>query len=1356
MIPPSLVVLLAGLLLFLPPLVRSSASDVIPTILTAADPPNCDSSSNNKNGKNTRYEALVCWLWKAQLSLPDESFREEIFTIDVKGMKCTNFRVASMASSLSTASASGADAGVTDADGTHDTALPSVQITARGISARCEGKYVVEGGIFGTSGTVVATLSEDDDDNQDKSSLHLKVDVSSKPLQDVPPKSSNSTTGKSNNNSTNDKQQKEQLPFPAKTTVSTCQPNFLVHDVQFSGSASAKVIGLFSKSIAKMVTSELNDNVCALIKQEAEDKLTKGLESARTYIGGLILKNEKMMSFLIKEAEEEEDISYSLFGPEKIPIVSTMMPFFKKKAPPKKETNFVGWDKDMPFLKRILTTLNTFMSHHLNEGLVLHMLTKLTTWSSSLSTADCRDCGFFYKGVNGLLHSLTKGTLEWKFPETFLNFHHNRTFHLKGYGDVILTAHKIKLEGMENFTDLALFLPQERNKLTSKIVTESGLNVSVLVHLAVRPDNRAVFHSDTLNELFEVHLDISKLNFTSSSAWELDDEMYGKLSVGSFIYGSYTMFDNNRNILNCLIEALKSVVILDMNGHMNLDAMHITPYVPIYEKVEGLENDLDTLINNVLKLILTEYPTTTTETVAGILQTPARNTINDGLANLIGDTKKLPLHCVNVDIPKNKSEHPLRLDSNKALQIWNEAVNDERTVEAINSFLGCIDDTLDAKKLLEGHFYNVTLGDWNVVLHDLQLENFDSVYDVKLLKPEIDHYHLTNSFGYGMCQAPSFPPDAENGDCTTMTSFAFGMNLAHTKKGNLGNINVHMKMKNLKLQAGTQLKFDMNYLPHLQIQDLLSHGQCLSIPITTFDFYGLSGSVDMLEVEIDVNLIGQNDGNTAPQSFKYETKDSTELAHVMSTLMSKGSALLKEVLGSEVMMHFHEASRVCETPVNPHRSADAKRSTGSAGVWTFLIVSAFVVGNAWLFLRGFNNKDGQGAIVASDENADEMQSEEQQESSLSEPLLNNQDEMDEILEVETPRYKFPLASSSSLMYHSSIHPAVKYGFPAILILAFILFLTSNLAIGASVDLLVTRANGSNLTSLINIYEFSLGSTMREMVNAGVYLLMVLILFCSGIWPYVKLVLMIVAWIASTRRLPPVKREKILYLLDSLGKFSLIDAYVLVLMMVAFRYNLEVEGVGELNVYVTPKYGFYSFLFATIISLVSGHTMLFLHRRSMLPHIPVYSGRYESLSKHIFDDKHGRGLVKLTKRFRRSIVFALFVDLVLICVGVGLKSFHFKFNGIAGTALGDNKTRAFSLVSIGQHIPHSVQESSSFGIHWIQTCYFFFALVMPLVCLLSMLVLFLVPMKLKQQQRAFVIAEIANAWSAIEVFVIAIV
>ena len=325
---------------------------------------------------------------------------------------------------------------------------------------------------------------------------------------------------------------------------------------------------------------------------------------------------------------------------------------------------------------------------------------------------------------------------------------------------------------------------------------------------------------------------------------------------------------------------------------------------------------------------------------------------------------------------------------------------------------------------------------------------------------------------------------------------------------------------------------------------------------------------------------------------------------------------------------------------------------------------------------------------------------------MSEPLLND-DGLDEVLEVESTPRKFPLASSSSLMYHPSIQPVIKKGLPVAIALAMILLIASNISIGTSVDLVVTGADGQHVTSA-NIYAFSLGSTLTEMYQAGVYFLMLLILLCSGVWPYVKLLALLCCWMASTRRLPPVKREKILYLLDSLGKFSLIDAYVLVLMMVAFTYELDIGNVGAINVYTTPvsaflfiltytfdekyehtcyhdyqTFGFYAFLFATIMSLVIGHFMLFMHRKTLIPTIPIYSGRHESLSKHIFEDKHGRGLVKLTRRFRRIIVLTMLITFIMICVGVNMKSFHFTFDGLAGVALGQSRVREFSLISIGE-------------------------------------------------------------------------
>jgi hypothetical protein len=125
------------------------------------------------------------------------------------------------------------------------------------------------------------------------------------------------------------------------------------------------------------------------------------------------------------------------------------------------------------------------------------------------------------------------------------------------------------------------------------------------------------------------------VNIDVESAVEFDREMFGKLSVGSFMFGSYTVFDNNRNILNCVLEALTSIVFTDMKARMNIDGMHLSPYVPSSEQIdtESLEDNIDELFNNVLQLLLLEYSVTVTESLAGIIQAPVRSLLNPAMAN---------------------------------------------------------------------------------------------------------------------------------------------------------------------------------------------------------------------------------------------------------------------------------------------------------------------------------------------------------------------------------------------------------------------------------------------------------------------------------------------------------------------------------------------------------------------------------------------------------------------------------------------------------------------------------------------------------------------------------------------------
>ena len=79
-----------------------------------------------------------------------------------------------------------------------------------------------------------------------------------------------------------------------------------------------------------------------------------------------------------------------------------------------------------------------------------------------------------------------------------------------------------------------------------------------------------------------------------------------------------------------------------------------------------------------------------------------------------------------------------------------------------------------------------------------------------------------------------------------------------------------------------------------------------------------------------------------------------------------------------------------------------------------------------------------------------------------------------------------------------------------------------------------------------------------------------------------------------------------------------------------------------------------------------------------------------------------------------------------------------------------------MLSIGQAIPESAENSSGVAIIGLQVAYFFFAVAAPFACLSFLFALFAFPLTLQQQMLLLTCAEIANAWSAVEVFCLSIV
>jgi hypothetical protein len=79
--------------------------------------------------------------------------------------------------------------------------------------------------------------------------------------------------------------------------------------------------------------------------------------------------------------------------------------------------------------------------------------------------------------------------------------------------------------------------------------------------------------------------------------------------------------------------------------------------------------------------------------------------------------------------------------------------------------------------------------------------------------------------------------------------------------------------------------------------------------------------------------------------------------------------------------------------------------------------------------------------------------------------------------------------------------SIKYLVPVMIVGTIVLFLCSNLSVGASVDLSVQL--GQQSIGIPGLFQFSLGNTVSEMYLAGIYPLLILVVCFSGIWPYAK-------------------------------------------------------------------------------------------------------------------------------------------------------------------------------------------------------------------------------------------------------------
>lgn len=346
---------------------------------------------------------------------------------------------------------------------------------------------------------------------------------------------------------------------------------------------------------------------------------------------------------------------------------------------------------------------------------------------------------------------------------------------------------------------------------------------------------------------------------------------------------------------------------------------------------------------------------------------------------------------------------------------------------------------------------------------------------------------------------------------------------------------------------------------------------------------------------------------------------------------------------------------------------------------------------------------------------------------------------------------FRTDEKASLLMTKQLPIPVRILVPFLVFCNIALFISSNTGNGASV--FIKLVVGKKKVGFGSMKDFGLINSVVEMFSNGAPLLGVLIIVMSCLWPYTKLILMLIVWVLPTSILSEKRRKGILNVLDTLGKWSLLDSFVMILMIVAFYFEIAIpppDGTFTADLWVYPAYGFVTLLIGTLFSLANSHIMLFIIERLEKRPPPVQVGPTVSLfSKCLTQNK----LMAIL------ILIALIVVFIFDVLGMLLKSFSFDFNGLLGWAmllLGIRNYNEYSVLDIGVDVTDCAEYPNSFGVRLTQVLYFIVTIVTPILHVLVLLITWMIPFSIKIQKSLYKLAHSIFAWSCLDVFIVSII
>lgn len=971
-------------------------------------------------------------------------------------------------------------------------------------------------------------------------------------------------------------------------------------------------------------------------------------------------------------------------------------------------------------------------------------------------------------------------------------------------GNLSITIRSVSVSGLRSLYGVQWLRPSLSSNISVVTALRARrLRVSIDVSILVIPARDAVM-GPRLRERFTLSVLLANASFGMDVVAAADPGRNANLFVDQ-VYGSKGL---------CLLTALDVLSLSSLRLNATIAEMGVVDVQGSSHGVYGLlEKDLDVLINNTLRLATNDFRDLLTSSLSGLFQGPVRRYANKKLDDLrLSAAASCPIHQVhNLTTWLQWADvFPKHLPKNIESTVLNRVV-DWRTSDT--GQVGLHEAALDAVISGLDSFFSLTAEPWGPVENTRYEEQTSSNRNIEqegsapaaIVADTSAGCLLALGAAVGRCFGGTCP------DLSSFRNSSLSLAAAVTvpTKGPLPlHAAVSLIMTSFGLSAVWDARVNRDTLMNLRLGNLQETG-CLASTVDALSLLQLEASAVGAQLWFDSLPLGHRSAEV--------------LAGLLALL---GSPLSRSLINANIEATLASLSSTCSASNVMTNTSDNEGHSESGWWWvarTPVIVCAillvlcvavfvwFVVSRrcSWLNFSSY----GVLGEERKNENEDEavcgkyalMQVE-------SEAETGSRSTYRPSLEVATsglalamtgydpkvaagPRKTTPKPAPrrcstvgdghgrtlyAALVQQPTVPLLVRIAVPMLILVNMALFVWASSSVGANVRLRV-QAGGVTVDMAEPVFQFSLMGTVRDMFRAGVYTLGILIVVFSGALPYVKLVAMMGSMcLSDSSGLHFHRREVLLTYLDLLSKWSLIDLFVMVMMICAFYLRIVVSEEVIVVLHVEPGVGFYAFQCATMLSLVLGHTVLACHR-AVFPVIgegvpdPVEGsqscsrpsedlcahGDAESLSSHQFTAQVGRGpghaqVSVSVSRLGVVLVTALLGTLFLaLCLGLTIDTFRFKYLGLISYFLGEGEggrsAVSFSFLSVLTTLPAASGQPHQLGVWFIVSSMVLFGVVMPLLTVLSLAVLWLAPLRAHTQRRLVVVAETLNAWSAIDVF-----